>query len=108
MIPFVAKVYHQFPSEHKPPPTFPLPLALANGSQDTSKYLVSFLQNNFPALQMLPVLHHILRFRCQTPDFRIIKLGHCQRREDLFEAADQMALYCIGTISVNILRATCE
>lgn len=42
---------------------------------------------------MLPVLHHTLRFRCQTLDFRIRKLGHCERREDLFQVADQMALY---------------
>ncbi len=78
-----------FPANTNPIP--PPPLAI--GSQGTSKYLATFLQNLFPAFQMMPVLHHVLRFRRQTRNFHIRKLRHCQRREDLFEVADQMALY---------------
>ena len=72
-------------------PILPPPLAI--GSQGTSKYLATFLQNLFPAFQMMSVLHHVLRFRRQARNFRIRKLRHCQRREDLLEVADQMALY---------------
>jgi len=79
------------------------------GPQHSIEHIAPILQHLFPAFQKLPLPHRTRRFRRKTQDFVIRPSGHSKGEKVSSRLLMRWcSIICMGTLSVNVSRATCE